>query len=346
MSELAPLQPSAASGASTALANDALRVSHPLSTRPGVEEVELGALELRFGALRVAPGRRLEALVRSMERSGQLEAVLAVREANSALVLVDGYLRIAALRRLGVDTAWVQVWECTLSEALLSVLAPAHTRGWDAIEEALMVRELIGVSGLTQHEVAQRTGRHVSWVNRRLKLVESLNDELLEAVCRGVVSSWTGSRIIAPLARANTAHAHALLGALDVQPLSTRELHAWYRHYQQANRPTRERLVDNPALFVRTLRARAEASSLERDGPEGQCLADLRCLEAVLKRLRKRLASVCAHASIPDDLHQACTRLRRAFARFDDDLQRYRVDDPRPHPRGGTHPGCEADASA
>ena len=348
MSELEPRGPKPATGAALALGEDVFRVSHPLSTRPGVEEVELGALELRFEALRVPARRQLEALVRSMQRSGQLNAVLAVREGNSPLVLLDGYRRVRALRRLGADTVWAQVWECELSEALLGVLAATDSRGWEAIEEALLVRELTGVLGLSQHAVAQRTGRDVSWVNRRLKLVESLSEELLEAVCRGELSSWAASRILAPLARANTAHAHALLGALRAQPFSTRDLHAWYQHYQRANRPTRERLVENPALFVRTLRAREEASSSERmrDGPEGQCLADLGCLEAVLKRVRKRLASVCAHTSMPEDLHHACTRMKRAFARLDDDLQRYRVDDPTPYPRGGTHAGSEADTVA
>jgi ParB-like chromosome segregation protein Spo0J len=231
---------------------------------------------------------------------------------------------------------------------LLSVLASAQTRGWDAIEEALMVRELVSVLGLSQHEVAQRIGRDASWVNRRLRLLDSLSEELLEAVCQGVLSSWAASRILAPLARANTAHAHALLGSLRTQALSTRELNAWYRHYSQANRATRERLVDNPALFVHTLRAREEAASLERlrEGPEGQCLADLQCLEAILKRLRKRLASVCTHAALPADLQQAFAGMKRAFTHLDNDLQGYRIDDPTPHPRSGPHTGCESHTGA
>ena len=330
--------------AERALSDEVFLHCHPLSARPGVEEVELNRLELTFEAFRVPAPRRLEALIHSMGRCGQLSALIAVPDTGSRLVLVDGYLRVGALRRLDSDTAWVQVWQCTLGEALLGVLAATHTRGWDAIEEALMVRELTAVLGLSQHAVAQRIGRDVSWVNRRLRLLDSLTEELLEAVCKGVVSSWAASRILAPLARANTAHAHTLLGCLRTEGLSTRELNAWYRHYQRSNRPTRERLVENPALFVHTLRAREEAASLEslRDGPEGQCLSDLRCLEAVFKRVRKRLASVCPPASMPEDLYRACVRVQRAFARFDDDLQRYRVDDPTPHPRGGTHAGGEA----
>ena len=44
-----------------------------------------------------------------------------------------------------------------------------------------MLRELAGEAGLSQHELARRTGRDVSWVNRRLKLLDALSEELLEA---------------------------------------------------------------------------------------------------------------------------------------------------------------------
>lgn len=300
---------------------------HTRPARRDLEEVELSQLELRFAALRLAAPRRLGALVRSLERSGQLSAVVAARE-DAQLVLVDGYLRIAALRRLGVDTAWVEVWACPLEEAVVRVLASTQARDWDVIEEALMLRELTSVHGLTQHEVALRSGRDVSWVSRRLKLLDGLPDSALEAIGDGVLSSWAASRILAPLARANSAHAHTLLAALRRERLSTRELGVWYQHYSEATRATRERLVENPALFVQSVHARAQARAEQRlaDGPEGQCLADVCRLEALLGRLRQRLARLCAHAPLPADLDSALVSLKSAFERLEHDLQGYRDD--------------------
>ena len=40
------------------------------------------------------------------------------------------------------------------------------------------------------------------------------------------------TRVLAPLARANTAQATQLLTALTATPLTTRELHTWFQHYQ------------------------------------------------------------------------------------------------------------------
>ena len=62
-------------------------------------------------------------------------------------MLIDGYRRVAALRRLGRDTASVEQWACDLTEALLGVLARTQDRPFASIEEALLLRELVQGQG-------------------------------------------------------------------------------------------------------------------------------------------------------------------------------------------------------
>jgi ParB family transcriptional regulator, chromosome partitioning protein len=71
-----------------------------------------------------------------------------------------------------------------------------------AIEEALLVRELVQGLGLSQREVARRSGHDISWVSRRLQLLAGLPDAIVVAVIEGRLSSWAASRVVAPLARA------------------------------------------------------------------------------------------------------------------------------------------------
>ena len=175
-------------------------------------------------------------------------------------VLIDGYRRVAALRRLGRDTARVEQWTCELTEALLGVLARTQDRRFAIIEEALLLRELVQGQGLSQHDLARRCGRDVSWVSRRLALLSALPDAALAAVRAGKLSSWAANRIVAPLARANTEHADRLLAVLAVAPLSTRELQCWFEHYERAARPVRERMVNDPRLFLDARRATDERS--------------------------------------------------------------------------------------
>jgi ParB family chromosome partitioning protein len=297
-------------------------------------EVDLHRLELRFAQMRLPEPRAVERLAQSIEQCGQLIPCVAVLAGGAQplplserWVLIDGYRRVAALKRLGRDTAQVQVWRCELAHGLLQALACAQARRLDPIEEALLLRELLEGFGLTQHELARRSGRDVSWVNRRLTLLTGLPQECLQAVREGTLSCWAATRVLSPLARANAAHAAAVLQAAREQPLSTRELSEWFAHYQRASRPVRERMVVQPGLFIKALQAREQDRQLEqlRSGPEGQCLSDLRHLDALIGRLRERLAALTGQ-ELPREVLQVLRRLRARLVSWCQELGRYEHD--------------------
>lgn len=310
-----------------------------MDTAPPALEVDLHRLDLRFADTRLLEPRALAALARSIEQCGQLIACSAVGAPGERLILVDGYRRIAALRRLGRDTACVEAWACDLAQALLTVLARANTRPLAALEEALLLRELVHGQGLSAREVARRSGRDVSWVSRRLELVGSLSDPVFEAVRQGTLSTWAASRVLAPLARANTDHAGQLLAALAEAPLSSRELQTWFAHYQTSPQAARERMVTQPRLFVDALRARDEerAAVRLRAGPEGQCAADVRQLLTLSQRLRTGLAAL-APLPLSAPLVSALSRLRGALAALQSDLARTLDHDTHPDSRCRAHP--------
>ena len=310
------------------------------SPLPQAAEVDLHRLDLRFAQARLLDPRAVEALARSIEQSGQLIACIAVPEQGSnRLVLIDGYRRILALRRLGRDTASVESWACDLAQALLKVLACANARPFAALEEALLLRELVHGQGLSEREVARRSGRDVSWVSRRLELVCALPEALLAAVRKGAVSTWAATRVLAPLARANTEHATQLLDALASSPLSSRELHSWFQHYLRTPRAARERMVTHPRLFIQSLRAQQEqrADTRLREGPEGQCAADVRQILALIKRLCQCLPRLKAQA-LPEPLPSALPRLSSALDGLQAELARTLEHDPQPDPRCGANP--------
>jgi len=281
-------------------------------------ELDLHQLDLRFAASRLVDPQAVARIAQSIERCGQIVPCIVAPAPGGAdagaapLVLIDGYRRVAALRRLGRDTASVEQWTCGLTEAVLGVLARAQDRSFAIIEEALLLRELMQGQGLSQQDLARRCGRDVSWVSRRLQLLSGLPDAALAAVRTGKLSAWAANRVVVPLARANAAHADSLLAALAASPLSTRELQCWFAHYQQAAQTVRERMVGDPRLFLNALRANDErrAGDRLRDGPEGECIVDLRCLEAVIARLTDRAAAL---QSVPLALTAAVPRLWSAL---------------------------------
>lgn len=305
-------------------------------------DLDLHRLELRFAATRLTDARAVDRIAHSIERCGQIVPCIAVGDCGSgSVVLIDGYRRVAALRRLGRDTARVECWNCELAEALTGLLARTQGRALAAIEEALLLRELTQGLALSQSEVARQCGRDASWVNRRLQLLSALPDAALEAVRDGRLSIWSAIRVIAPLARANADHAKRFLAALATAPLSTREQRRWFEHYQKASRAIRERMLEDPRLLLDALRTREEQRLGERlrSGPEGECAADLRCIEAVLARLRKRAASL---RPVPETVIRAVPRLRTAIDLLASAIERNaRDDDPERDSQRGAHaPGA------
>ena len=148
-----------------------------MADRPD-SDVELQRLQLRFAAARVSDERAVQRLMHSIDTCGQLVACTVVRDGDgeggddaAPLVLIDGYRRVAALRRLGRDTARVQCASGTLAQALAQLLACAQSRSLAAIEQALLLRELIDGQQLSQRDAARQCGRDASWVQRLLASV-------------------------------------------------------------------------------------------------------------------------------------------------------------------------------
>ena len=312
-------------------------LSHPDSentTAPGMSgqglyvpgdarQIDLHRLDLRFASTRIANVAAVRHLTESIHECGQLVPCIAAGAAEGgALVLIDGYRRVSALQRVGADTALVQCWPCPVGQAITQVLVQSCSRTFDPIEEALLLRELIDAHGLSQREAARQCARDVSWVQRRLMLLDALPQELVQAVRSAQVSSWAAARILAPLARANSAHALQLLHSLTGSPLSTRELQVWFEHYQGAQQQQRERMVAHPRLLIDSLHERVSERTAQdlRAGPEREMVSELRRLLELLRRVDRHLAKF--HPPLAPELQGACQLVHASLPKVSTELNR------------------------
>jgi ParB family chromosome partitioning protein len=91
-------------------------------------DLDLHRLELRFASSRLVEPHTVARIAHSIERCGQVVPCIVVAASDSAggepLVLIDGYRRVAALRRLGRDTASVRSAESKPGQRELTVRAP------------------------------------------------------------------------------------------------------------------------------------------------------------------------------------------------------------------------------
>jgi ParB-like chromosome segregation protein Spo0J len=147
---------------------------------------------------------------RSLEHNGQLTSVVAFKQAGR-LEIIDGFKRLRAARTLDWNTLRVErVAGLTAVEAKITIGTLHAQRGLTEIEEGWLVRSLCRDDGLRQDQVAQRLGRHKSWVCRRLMLVESLDQAVQADVRLGLLAARTAV-VIAQLPRGNQVRAAELV---------------------------------------------------------------------------------------------------------------------------------------
>jgi ParB family transcriptional regulator, chromosome partitioning protein len=272
-----------------------------------IKELELGLIQQPFSDLRLKKPPTWQRLLHSISSTGQQVPVIVVSDAKEQprWILIDGYLRVKALKQCDQDMVTAEVWHCDLQRALLSLLTGLQQRPWEVIEEALLIREVMVQGGYSQQELAQKMGRDPSFIYRRLQLLSDHSEEVLALVAAGYLSPWSASRVLGPLARANSKHATTLIGHLKSHHYSTRQLQQFYQHYQKSNQVVRERMINQPDLFFKSLQEEAKQAHAKKlaKGPEGEWQQSLAIIINYLKRLEK-LATVLFSARQTHPLQQ------------------------------------------
>jgi ParB/RepB/Spo0J family partition protein len=186
----------------------------------GLLELALGDIAEGLSRLRLIHPPSDRAMVESMGRYGQLSPVVVAPSMEGGYELVDGFKRLRACRKLGVEKLRATVLEGgrrALKAAMIQLNWKARSMG--KLEEAMVMHSLVHDDGLTQLEIATLLGRHKSWVSRRISLIERLCEELLEHMRLGLLSATLG-RELARLPRGNQ---EAALATIQKYHLTTRE---------------------------------------------------------------------------------------------------------------------------
>jgi ParB-like chromosome segregation protein Spo0J len=228
-------------------------------------ELELGALDERYGLFRIAQPQHERAVRDSLRRLGQLTAVMAHAD-GGAIVLIDGFKRLAAARALELSRLRVRVLAIETAAAIAAIysLNACASRGLLDLEEAMVVRALVRDHGLDQTQVAELLRRHKSWVSRRLSLVERLSDTVAMDVRTGLVSV-TVAREVARLPRGNQP---AVSESIRRHGLSSREAAKLVTLFEKSHGAGHRFLLEHPreSLAAHGM-ARGEPSSDPRLGP-------------------------------------------------------------------------------
>ncbi|MEN8185328.1 MAG: ParB N-terminal domain-containing protein, partial [Myxococcota bacterium] len=282
-------------------------------------DLEFHQLDLRYEGLRSRSAARERRVLASLATVGQqVPIVVVAAEETDRFIVIDGYKRARALRRLGQDTVRGLVWQLGEAEALvvdrLMRAGPVET----ALEQGWLLRELHGRFGLSLEELSRRFDRSLSWVSGRLSLVGTLPEGIQRQVRQGEIAAHAAMKYLAPLARGNREDAVRFAAAIAGTKLSTRQVGQLYAGYRSGSTKTRALVLSDPLVFLRAREEARHADEVGPDDPAHELLRDLDMLGSLARRALRRLCEGQALGLAPSEWDE----VERCFHQAHRDLER------------------------
>lgn len=291
-------------------------------------QLEFHQLERRWERLRARHPARQRRLLASLAESGQQTPIVVVAAEGQAnrYVVIDGYKRIAALEQLGRDTVEAVVWPMSEAAAVLLDRSLRFSEQETALEVGWLLQELEQRFGYGLDELARRFDRSVSWVSRRLALVEVLPEAIQQQVREGQIPAQVAMKFLAPVARQSLEDCQRMAAIFAQHHSDTREAGQLYAAWREGSRAIRKRILAEPELFFKTQRQEAKRST----SAGAELLRDLEMAAAILNRAHRRLAG----AGVAELDTRQCEGARQQIDRMEKQLQHI---DEKLQPEQGPH---------
>jgi ParB-like chromosome segregation protein Spo0J len=129
-----------------------------------IEEIAVSGMGEKYGAFRIVSPLADAAMLKSMQRYGQMSPVVCVKSGDG-YELIDGFKRLRACRRLNKPVLKAKTMEFSERACKAAIIQLNRSgRSINEMEEALVLRSLYREDKLTQIEITALVGRHKSWV--------------------------------------------------------------------------------------------------------------------------------------------------------------------------------------
>lgn len=281
-------------------------------------QLEFHQLDRRWEHLRVRHPARQRRLLASLAEAGQQTPIVVVAAEGQAdrYVVIDGYKRIAALEQLGRDTVAAVVWPMSEAEAVLLERSLRLSEHETALEVGWLLAELEQRFGYGLDELARRFDRSVSWVSRRLALVEALPEAIQQQVREGKIPAQVAMKFLVPAARQSLEDCQRMAAIFAQHHCDTREAGRLYAAWRQGSPAIRKRILDESELFFKAQRREVKPSTTA-----AELLRDLELAAAIINRAQRRLAGATElDGQQGEAARQQIARIEKQLQRIDEKL--------------------------
>jgi hypothetical protein len=242
-----------------------------------------------------------------------------MEDPSNRYVVIDGYKRIAALEQLGRDTVDAVVWPMSEAAAVLLDRSLRLAERETALEVGWLLHELEERFGYGLEDLARRFDRSVTWVSRRLALVELLPEAIQQQVREGKIAAQAAMKFLAPVARQSLKDCQRMAAIFAEHHCDSREAAQLYTAWRRGSAAIRKRILDDPSLFFK-----AQRQEKVPPGTGAELMRDLEMAAAIVSRIQRRLAGAEAmdldherRAAAQEQIH----RIEKQLHRIDEKLQ-------------------------
>jgi ParB family transcriptional regulator, chromosome partitioning protein len=309
-------------------------------------QLEFHQLDRRWEHLRARHAGRQRRLLASLAEAGQQTPIVVIAtDQPDRYVVIDGYKRIVALQQLGRDTVETVVWPMGEAEALLLDRSLRFSEHETALEQGWLLAELEQRFGYGLEELARRFDRSVSWVSRRLALVELLPESIQQQVREGKISAHVAMKCLVPTARINVEDCERMAAIFVEHHCDTRQAGELYAAWRKGSAVIRKRILDAPELFFKTqrhveMKPAATATS--------ELISDLEMVAAIVSRTQRRLAGAAVvevdrqqREAARHQVHRIQSQLRRIDEKILSEHESHVEPNAADHDSGTAQPGSE-----
>ena len=283
--------------------------------------LEFHQLDRRWEHLRIRHPARQRRLLASLAETSQQTPIVVVSLADQPdrYLVIDGYKRIAALQQLGRDTVEAVVWPMSEAEALVLDRSLRFSAQETALEQGWLLAEMEQRFGYGLDELARRFDRSVSWVSRRLALVELLPDAIQQQVREGRIAAHLAMKYLVPVARVRLQDCERMAAAFAKHRCDTRQAGQLYAAWRDGSPLIRQRILAEPELF---LKAQRQLEPQATTAPVAALLRDLERVVAIVNRASRRVAGAGMDRRQGEDARRKIDRIRHQLNHLTEQIQK------------------------
>lgn len=222
-------------------------------------------------------------------RHGPVTSMVVRPAPDGGYVVVAGEAELEALRALEIHRTETVVAPVTepdeahrLSLQLLCLRHASHH-----LEEALIMKEILRDPGVSQSDLARLCGRSLSWVSKRMRLVDSLKPSVVTLVARRLLAPASAQEIAKLPPKEQYRFANRVIS--DRMPKSAVERLVSLYHAKGTSDELRSRILSAPKDVWATLQqnvAAIERSPSPQEGDDSRPERACRLLERLFERIR------------------------------------------------------------